>query len=87
MYCCELSQSLYPNGELKDFVPAILDLNNRGENVNNICPSREMRSRVMSHHLIGRLTFQWYYSTMMVSHVRIRELHPHLQNKSCVCGC
>ena len=87
MYCSELSQSLYPNGELKDFVPAILDLNNRGENVNNMCPSQEMSSRVMFYHLIGRLTFQWYYSTMMVSHVRIRELHPHLQNEICVCGC
>ena len=26
MYCCASSQSLYPNGELKDFVPAMLDL-------------------------------------------------------------
>lgn len=52
MYCSELSQSLYPNGELKDFVPAILDLNNRGEIVNNMCPSLEMSSRVMCYHLI-----------------------------------
>ena len=34
MYCCAASQSLYPNGELKDFVPAMLDLKHDGEKLN-----------------------------------------------------